>query len=158
VTDTEHLIRLLEGFHDEIAPMTTSNPWQDFLRKNTREKILATLMAIVLWIVLVHQQRTVSRTFHIPVEVLTAQPDLVVTKYRPHEVAVTLTGPRKAFLFLNADEIKLQHHAVDLQPGGNLIPLSAYDLSYSGDLQFAGSVPSHLTIEAQPRQPTDPSK
>ena len=68
VPGTVELAALLEAFYDEVAPQGPSRPWEDLVRKNSREKAIALVLSVALWIVVVHRSQPVRQTFTVPVQ------------------------------------------------------------------------------------------
>jgi len=153
VPGTAELASLLEEFYDEVAPENRARPWEDLIRKNSREKAIALLLSIVLWIVVVHRSQEIRQTFTVSVQYGLLAPDLSVTKIRPENVRVTFSAPRKEFTFFRSQNVKLFLNLSDAtSPGQLTIPITSSDLSYPNMLYLDDIEPRQveLTIEKTP--------
>ena len=61
-----------------MAPKSEGRPVVHWLRENSREKIIALVLACVLWITFGYQKESVRRDFIIPVEYVNVSPEWVI--------------------------------------------------------------------------------
>lgn len=146
VREAEELSRVLESFYQEIGSDRESTKRKDFFRRNYREKLLAVSLAVALWFVLVHEARTAYRTYEIPVQSAELSSGLAVTQIEPERVALTLSGPRKSFYFLNKDDVTLILKPWQLKKGKTTIRLSSSDFSIPEALEFEDVEPHEVTV------------
>jgi hypothetical protein len=146
IHESERLSQILEAFYLEIKSDRESTMSRDFFRRNYREKILAVSLAIALWFVLVHEARTVYRTYTIPVQSAELLSGLVVTQISPEEIAVTLSGQRKSFYFLGGDDVKLILKPWQLKEGKTTVRLSSSDFSIPESFEYENAEPREVRV------------
>jgi diadenylate cyclase len=160
VPGTAELAALLEAFYEEIAPETPARPWEDLIRKNSREKAIAVLLSVALWVVVVHRSQRVQETFTIPVQYGLLGPGLTVADIQPETVRVTLSAPRKEFTFFLPQNIRLFLNLSDAAPGRRQIAISSSDLSYPETFSLDDIEPREvvLDIRQKPAEETKPAQ
>jgi hypothetical protein len=155
--ESEGLSRILESFYRELKSDQESAKWTEFFRRNYRQKALAFGLALALWFVLVHESRTVYRTYDIPLRSAELFSGLMVTHIEPENVAVTLSGQRKSFYFFNENDIKLNLRLWQLGAGKSTVRLSGSDFTIPEGLEYEYAAPRDVTvtIESQTQKTGD---
>jgi len=143
---TEKLAQILESFYLELKSDQESARWRQFFRRNYRQKALAVSLAMALWFVLVHESHTVYRTFDVPVSSAELFTGLVVTQMEPEKVAVTLSGQRKSFYFLDEKDIRLNLKLWQLKAGRSMVRLSGSDFTIPEGLEYENAVPLDVEV------------
>ena len=131
------LSRELDQFYRDINPPAERKVFQEFFKKNQREKIIALLLAIALWSVVVYGSRSAYRTYTLPIEYSVLPSTLAVKNLEPQKVDVSLSGPRRAFYFLSKKDLRLYIKIWNLEEGTWQIKISKSDIS----------IPKHLVVE-----------
>lgn len=137
VKDAQDLSVELDHFYREVNPSPKKGALQEFYKKNSREKIIALGLAIALWFVLVHGSKSAYRTYTVPVEYSVLPSSLAIAQIEPQEVDVSLSGPRRAFYFLNKKKIKIFLKLWNLRDGTWKARIEKSDLS----------IPKNLVVE-----------
>ncbi len=137
VDTPERLSRILEQFYRDVNPPAERRVFQEFFRKNSREKIIALAMAAALWFGVVYGSRSAYKTYRVPINYSVLPSSLVVRNLEPDNVDVSLSGPRRAFYFLNKKKIRLYVKFWNLEEGTWQVKISKSDLS----------VPKNLVVE-----------
>jgi diadenylate cyclase len=160
VPGSAELAALLETFYDEVAPQNPTRPWEDLVRKNSREKAIALVLSVTLWIVIVHRSQPVRQTFTVPVQYGLLGPSLVVAKIEPAAVRVTLSAPRREFTFFLPQSIRLFLNLSDTLLGVRTVQITSSDLSYPSTFSLDDIEPRQvlLDIEKKPLEQPKPAK
>lgn len=137
VRDADELISLFESFYREIIPPRKKTPWQDFFKRNYREKAIAAAATLMLWFIFVHGAKLEYRSFRVPVEYANLPSSLVVTTIEPAEVELTCSGSRWSFYFVNHNSIQLFLKLFRAQEGTFRVSLSRSNFA----------IPAGLTLE-----------
>lgn len=124
INDPEKLTAILERFYREISPESKSRTFVDYLRKNSKEKILALLITLSLWFVLVHESKITYKEFNIPVEHAELSPELVLQEITPGDLKITFSAPRKNFYFFDKNEIMVLLKIRDPKEGTETISVN----------------------------------
>ncbi len=144
VNDPSKLAETIESFYKGISIKRDVSSWVGLVRNNFREKLLASGLALALWFVLVHEAKTINRTYPVAVVPAELADNLILTDLEPKQVEVTVSGQRKAFYFSNPNEIRLDLKRWVLKKGGNSITLSRSDFSVPENLLFEKVEPSRI--------------
>lgn len=142
----EELNALLEQFYQGAAPRRDARPWRGLVRKNSKEKALAVVLSIILWFVLVHESKSVQRSFSVPVECTSLPQHLMVADIQPPQVEVILSGARRNFYFLDERKIRLVLKLFDARPGLKTITLSESNLAFPRGLSLEYIEPRQVTV------------
>jgi len=154
VADASDLSRLLENYYDEVAPRPQARRWTAIFRRNFREKVVALVLAVVLWVVVVYRAERVQSTFPIDVKCGLLASDMMVKSIEPAKVSVTFLAPRKEFDFLKDDDIKLTLQLWDAKPGPRQVWITADELTYPHALELENIEPRHVTLIIE-KKPTE---
>ncbi len=154
VPGTAELASLLEEFYNEVAPETRTRPWADFIRKNSREKAIALILSVALWVVVVHRMQETWQSYTISVQYGLLSPDLTVTRTEPEKVRVTFKGARKDFTFVRPESIRLLLNLSNAKAGRRSVSLAGSDFSYPGTLFLDDIEPRQVLLEIE-KKPAD---
>lgn len=144
VSDAEELDRMLESFYEEIYPKRQNN-WQDFFKKQTREKILAVISAVLLWFVLVEGAKTAYRTITVPVIISDLPAGWAVQEVDPSKIVVTFQGLKRNFYFMRKEQIQLSLQA-DLKEGDQRVWISNGDFLYPESISIQTVIPRDIRV------------
>ena len=107
VKNAAALHETLEKFYIHNAPTSRSSPVVTWLKENTREKVIAIILSIILWIIFGYQREVVRRDIIIPIEYTNVPPNWQIDEPRVTEAKIFLKGPAQAFQLLNERSLKL---------------------------------------------------
>ena len=151
--DATELARTLEGFLASTGPPKEKKTWLHVLRRNPAEKVAALILAVLLWFFFVHESEVVYRSFRVkPGEYPGLAAELAVESIRPSTVEVILSGPRRSFYFVDAEDIELTTKLFEAGTGEQEVLLTAPDVAFPPGLTFVNIIPRSLrvTIAAAP--------
>lgn len=154
IPGTAELASLLEEFYDEVAPESRTRPWEDLIRENSREKVIALVMSVALWILVVHRYQETRQTFPVLVQYGLLGPDLSVTKIQPDKVHVTFLARRREFTFFRPQNIKLFLDLAEVtRPGLRTVRITSADLSYPQEFHVDNIEPRQIDLEIEGKSP-----
>jgi hypothetical protein len=98
---------------------------KDYLLENTGLKILALLITAVLWLSVASRPAVHVILQNVPIEFrnLPETPDLIISKYEPTSVRVSLSGPRDVVDALRAVDLSAVADMTGIEPGVRVVPL-----------------------------------
>lgn len=130
----EGKLKTLKGFNDLEAILTNffktkfpiGESWrQDFITRNSFEKILALGAALLMWFFLVFQAEVVQRNFVVPVTFHNLPDGSLIDEVQPVELTVTLAARGQSrFDLLKQDALEVKINAERLATGQNDIEIT----------------------------------
>ncbi len=103
------LTELLQDYYDELyPPQKTHRALTSYFTKNLKEKVVAVLIAVVLWFVVVHESVIVYKSYTVPVQYIGLSDQFYVDKIEPSEIKIILSAPRRNFYFVDKEDIRLE--------------------------------------------------
>jgi uncharacterized protein (TIGR00159 family) len=156
VADAGELASVLKAFYHEIKPQAESRAWQEFYRRNYREKLGALFLAIALWVLVVHRAQVVQRSFEIPVQYGLLGTNLVVQAIKPDNITVTFSAPRKEFAFIRPGDIRLVLQLPDVKKGVRQVNITSSDLVYPSPLNIEDIEPRQVALNIDVRTTNGP--
>ena len=142
----EELRAILEEFYQALNPLSSSNAWKDFFKKNYREKTVAFAVTAFLWFFLIHESKVQYKTFLVPVTYGNTGTELNVEKIDPPEVEVTFSAPRRSFYLVGASDIKLSLKLFESPRQSVKKNLTRSDFSFPDALSLENIQPSLITV------------
>jgi uncharacterized protein (TIGR00159 family) len=136
----------LEGFLAKRIPLTKPRPLLDWLRKNQREKVLALVLAGILWVVFGYQRETIRREFVVPIEYENAPVELVLEEPKVAEARVLFTGTYQAFQLMNVERIKIAIDLSQIRPGTQEIILTRDLVKTPANLSVSHITPGRINV------------
>ena len=147
VKDSENLNSILENFYQEISPKPENRTWLSFFTRNSREKIIALSMAVVLWLVMVYGSKLVYKTYTVPIEYSVLSSEFTKAKISPPEVTVSLSGPQRSFYFFSKNKIKVFLKLWNLKEGKHKVNISRADVSFPKNIELENIDPPAVRVE-----------
>jgi hypothetical protein len=138
----------LVTYYTSKAPIKKPGPLSRWLKENTKEKVIAVLLACVLWMIFGYQRESIQKDFTIPVEYLNIPPEWVIEEPKISEARVMLVGPQQAFQILNIDALKISLNLSQIQEGRQDIVLTKDLIDAPSNLTIVGIKPSRITVIA----------
>ncbi|HSG30812.1 MAG TPA: diadenylate cyclase CdaA [Thermodesulfobacteriota bacterium] len=133
----DEIKKYLEDYYTETNPNIIVNSWKDFFRKNYRDKAIAVAASILLWFVFVHESRLIYKSYNIPVTNIVVPSEMKISRIKPEEIKVILSGFKRDFFFYNPNNIKAVIKLPDAVVGDNLVTITRSDFI----------IPKNLVVE-----------
>jgi uncharacterized protein (TIGR00159 family) len=136
----------LEQFFVRITPGKNSHPALNWLKENTLEKVIAVVMACLLWMAFGYQRDIVRRDFIIPIEYKNVPQNWQIDEPQVNEAKVVLQGAEQAFRLLDERSLKL---SLDLSSAMNKkreFNLTADMVNTPSSLTVADIIPSKIHV------------
>jgi uncharacterized protein (TIGR00159 family) len=151
IKTNEELRKILQSFYLQLTSALQKLGWKeffkkDFLGKNYREKILAVVLSVTLWVVLVHEAKYTIKSYQVPVGYFQLDTNLTVKQIKPPEVKVTFSGPGNTFHFLSEKNIHLTIRLTKNEPGTETISLSRADFNYPREINLENIEPRRVEV------------
>ncbi len=131
-----------ENKHDEVPPPM----WKYIFIHNFISKILAVVIAFVLWFILVVQAGAVTKDFAAPIEIRGVPQGYVVTQVSPSTVNVAVNGAEYDISSVQASDIRVRLTLPTLEPGVHTIRLTESQIQYPEYLQLKRFTPDTIKI------------
>jgi len=113
VQNAAALHEALEKFFISNTPVKKSSSPVTWLKENTREKIIAIVLACILWVAFGYQRDILRRDFMIPIDYKNVPLNWKIDEQQVTEAKVVLQGPTQAFQLFDERSLKL---SLDLSP------------------------------------------
>ncbi|MEK6654073.1 MAG: diadenylate cyclase, partial [Thermodesulfobacteriota bacterium] len=136
----------LETFFAKRTPLSKPTPILNWLKKNQREKVLAIVLAGILWVVFGYQRETIGRDFVVPIEYVNTPVEWVLEEPKVMEVKILLMGPTQAFQLLHPETMKVSVDLAQLRPGTQEIILTQDMIKAPSNLSVASISPGRIKI------------
>ena len=136
----------LEAFFAKRAPLAKPGPILRWLKENKREKMIAIVLACILWVVFGYQRETIRRDFMVPIEYRNAPAEWVLEEPKATEAKVMLMGHAQAFQLLNPQSLKISLDLAQFPPGKQEVTLTRDMVKTPSNLAVAGISPERITV------------
>ncbi|MDX1660907.1 MAG: hypothetical protein R3326_03870, partial [Gemmatimonadota bacterium] len=128
-----------------MAPLSTAV--RDFFTQNIGYKLIAVLLALLLWFDVTTDETTVI-DYPVPLRVAVEGSDMIVTNEIPGEVEVSFNGTGRSLMSLDKDDLLIQK---EVEGGANdttRIALTPGDVQWPAGLNVTpvGIRPSQVTV------------
>jgi len=115
----EQLGEALDNFYRQRFPAKRRHVLLEFLAGHSLEKILALIMAGVMWFTFGHRVEVIRRDFVLPLEYRNLSSDRIISEPKPKEATVTFSGIERAFNLFDPKELKLSLDMSGVKDGEN---------------------------------------
>jgi uncharacterized protein (TIGR00159 family) len=109
-------------------------------------KLAALATSALMWFFFVHESVTEYRRFTVPVGQLGLDPGLVLERAAPAAVDLIVSGPRRAFYFVDEDELGVRLKLFDAAAGTSEEYLTASEVTLPDGLEFVNLVPRTVAV------------
>ena len=146
ITNASALRIELEAFFARRAPLAKPGPILRWLKENQREKVIAIVLACILWVVFGYQREMIQRDFMVPIEYRNAPAEWVLEEPKATEAKVMLMGHAQAFQLLHPESLKISLDLAQLPPGRQDVTLTRNMVKTPSNLAVAGISPERITV------------
>ncbi|MBW6486269.1 MAG: diadenylate cyclase [Syntrophobacterales bacterium] len=136
----------LEAFFEKNGALSRQKPFLRWLKENTREKVLAIVLACILWVVFGYQREIIRREFAVPIEYLNAPMELVIEEPKIAEANVMLMGQAQALQLLNPADLKISLDLEKIRPGKQEILLTGKMVKNAPNLSVTSIRPEKVIV------------
>ncbi len=148
VPNASVLHETLEKFYLRNAPAKKSSLFITWLKENTWEKIIAVVLAFILWIGFGYQRDILRRDFIVPIDYKNAPVNWKIDEPQVAEVKVILQGPAQAFQLFDERSLKLSLDLSGLAEKKREYILSKDMLNAPSSLSVAEIAPARIRVYA----------
>lgn len=145
VRNEETLAKDLEDYYHTMDPKLEARAWENYLKRNWRDKLIALTLSVALWFVLVNGSKTAYRTLSVPVTYTSIPEEWQVEEIRPTEVEVTFRGVRRSFYFVRKNDIEISV-PLKLLAGTQRVRLSPRQMTFPKNLLLETIEPNQIEI------------
>jgi diadenylate cyclase len=142
------LRNVLESFIAKQGTEKNRRPFPRWWKENSREKVIALLLACLLWLFFGYQKESVRRDFTVPIEYRNLSSEWIIEEPKIAEVKLLLTGPPQAFQLLDPATLKLSLDLSQIQKGKQEVFLSRDMVNKPSNLSVTSIQPGRITIVA----------
>ena len=156
IAEPGKLAGILGDFYREVEPKAqTRKPWHEFFKSNYKEKVLALFVTFALWFVFVHESVVVYRTYEVPVFPSAVAEPYELVDFKPRRLRVTFAGPRRAFYFIDANNMRAQLKLFNADKAVKSQTVAASDLTFPAGIHVEKISPAtvHVKLEAKKAKP-----
>jgi uncharacterized protein (TIGR00159 family) len=146
VTNAAILHETIDQFYIRNTPGKKSHPALNWLKENTREKIIALLMACILWIAFGYQREIIRRDFIVPIEYKNIPQNWQIDEPQVNETKVILQGPQQAFRLLDEHSLKLSLDLSSVIDKKREFTLTGNMVNAPSNLTVADIVPAKIHV------------
>jgi diadenylate cyclase len=148
VSTAASLHETLEQFYIRNTPTKESHPALNWLKENPMEKIMALVLACLLWVAFGYQREIVRRDFIIPIEYKNVPRNWQIDEPQVTETKVILQGPDQAFRLLDERSLRLSMDLAAVTDKKREIVLTADMINAPSNLTVADIVPARIHVYA----------
>lgn len=138
----------LERFYIRNTPGEKSHPALNWLKENTMEKIIALVLACLLWIAFGYQRDIIRRDFIIPIEYKNIPQSWQIDEPQVNETKVMLQGPQQAFRLLDERSLKLSLDLASVADKKREFALTGNMINAPSNLSVTDIVPAKIRVYA----------
>ena len=138
----------LEQFYIRNTPGEKSHPALNWFKENTLEKIIAIIMACLLWLAFGYQRDIVRRDLIVPIEYKNVPRNWQIDEPQITETKVILQGPEQEFRLLDERSLKLSLDLSAVMDKKREFNLTANMINVPSSLAVTDILPSKIHVYA----------
>jgi diadenylate cyclase len=147
VRSATELTGIIQRFHEDKFPLgVRKTHYTNWIRKNSLEKVIAVLLAAVLWYGFGYQRDSVQRDFLVPLEYLNIPKGWEIEESKTNEIQLTLMGSSQAFYLFDIKSLKASVDLSQIREGTQNIILSRDMIPIPKNLNLVSIKPESIRI------------
>ncbi|HBL18011.1 MAG TPA: hypothetical protein DD417_14975 [Elusimicrobia bacterium] len=127
----------ISRFVEDTQPQPHRDALQVFLQRNVREKVIATVSAVILWFFIVFGAKEWRQAYELPAVPRNLAAGMRVVRIQPERVRVVFAGKLRDFYWVDRRGLAARVDLTLAKPGANLVRFAAEDVVR----------PAHLSVE-----------
>jgi len=155
LANANELRDVVEDFYGKKVNRERSRPLSDWIRKDFREKIVAIVLASVMWLVFGYQREFIRQDFVLPVEYRNLPTQWVMDEPKITEAKATLMGPEQAFRLLDPKTLKISLDLAGIREGEQNVVITRDMVRIPSNLSLEGIKPDAVQITAYKLVPVE---
>ena len=149
LNDLDELQAAIEDFFKEKRePQTRRIASLLLLRNNWLEKTTSVALALGLWVMFVSGGQGIRQVFQVPVHLDNVPAGLKVQSIEPAEIALTLSGARREFYFLDQTQLEVRVDASVVRPGKTSFRVFEEHVGHPSELSIIEMDPRVVKVSA----------
>jgi len=149
VEQISDLNKIISDFYQRQYPLQRKFTLMNFVMRNLTEKVMAAVLAVILWLTFGYQPKTIiRRDFVIPIEYRNLSADWVIGEPKPKELTVTLSGRESAFSLFDSKELKVSIDMSKVKEGENEYFLNKEMIKHPNNLSLVNIEPNVIKLNA----------
>lgn len=149
------LKRRVEQFLEDRFPSKLESTWKRFLTRNGPLKLMALVMAGVIWFTLAVTTEEVQTSFVVPIEYHNLPENAQLDRSSPVQALVTLSGSQREFRLLDPEVLRIGVDLSEMEDPVDTIPLSEDDVSRPPNLRVDRIQPSEIRARLMRKPPRE---
>lgn len=142
-------------FYRRPSPEKEGWSFRRWIRENTWQKVMATLLALGLWIVFTTPGESIRKDFDVPLVYRNLPADWILEEPIPKESRVTLEGGAQAFSLINPESLKIILDMSDIREGKQYVVLQENQIRLPSNLSLVRFEPRRIPLAAKKLGPME---
>lgn len=147
IKDIDELRIFLEKFYNKKFPGKKKVPLVHCLARHFLDKIIAVILAIIMWFSFGQRTQLIRRDFIVPVEYRNLAAERIISEPKLKTATITLSGSERSFNFLNPKELKVSLDMAGIKDGENNLSLNKDLIRYPTELSLINVEPDNVTLK-----------
>ncbi|HQL00996.1 MAG TPA: diadenylate cyclase [Smithellaceae bacterium] len=136
----------LEKFFIATQPAPVKGRFPEWIRKNSKEKVIAIALACILWVAFGYQREIVRRDFTLPIEYKNIPVDWRIDDPQVTEAKVVFQGPGQAFQLMDERALKISVDLGDIARKKREFPLTKSMVNAPSNITVTDIIPSKIRV------------
>ncbi len=154
LNSVEELTVILNRFVKDNFGTEKPNMIRDFIKKDTRLKLLSLACALLLWATFAFRAETIRRVYTLPITFKSLPENTLIEDYSPKDIKITLESRGEVnFQNLGPDSFSLNLESSQLQNGLNQISITENNIRHPLNLNLVNIDPPRVYLSVKKYRP-----